>query len=46
MIGYFGGNVGKSGQSADGEPGVGDSSGQHEDGKDNESGSDRRSVVI
>lgn len=45
MIGEFGGNVGKSGQGADGEPGVSDSSASNEDeGKDGESGSDRRSV--
>jgi hypothetical protein len=45
VIGEFGGNVGKSGQSSDGEPGVGDSSkGDEDDGKDGESGSERRSV--
>lgn len=47
VIGEFGGNVGKSGQDADGEPGVGDSSAEDEDnGKDGESGSDRRSVGV
>jgi hypothetical protein len=47
VIGEFGGNVGKSGQGSDGEPGVGDSSkGDEDDGKDGESGSDRRSVGV
>lgn len=40
VIGQFGGNVGKSGQGADGEPGIGDSDG--EDG-DDKSGSARKS---
>jgi hypothetical protein len=45
VIGQFGGNVGKSGQGAGGEPGVGDSSaGDEDEGKDGESESDRRSV--
>jgi hypothetical protein len=45
VVGEFGGNVGKSGQVSDDEPGVGDSSQENEDdGKDGESGSDRRSV--
>ena len=45
VIGQFGGNVGKSRQGAGGEPGVGDSSaGDEDEGKDGESGSDRRSV--
>ena len=45
VIGEFGGNVGKSGQGADGEPGVSDSSaGDEDEGKDGESGSERRSV--
>jgi len=42
VVGEFGGNVGKAGQGADGEPGVGDSSGDEE--KNDESGSDQRSV--
>lgn len=46
MIGEFGGNVGKSGQDSNGEPGVGDSStGDEHEGKDGESGSGRMSVV-
>jgi len=42
VVGQFGGNVGKAGQGVDGEPGVGDSSGNEE--KDDESGSDQKSV--
>jgi len=47
VIGEFGGNVGKSGQGTGGEPGVGDSStGDEDDGKDGQSGSDRKSVGV
>ena len=44
MIGEFGSNVGKPGQGADGEPGIGDSAGQDDEKKDDKSGSNRRSV--
>jgi hypothetical protein len=45
VIGAFGGNVGKPGQGADGEPGVADSDGQDEDEKEDEkSGTDRKSI--
>lgn len=51
-VGEFGGNVGKAGQGAGGEPGIGDSAGQgdgqddekEDDESESESGSDRTSV--